>query len=209
MQQPSVWTGVPLSTMVSGKKVVIDAGHGGRDPGAKAQTGLREKDLNLDVALMLKKQLSRLGIYCVMIRETDRDFCDEGADLPNKKRQDLIHRVRIANEHRADIYLSIHANSFPQTQYRGAQTFFEPDNPDSRRLAASIQAQLVQRLGPNKRQIKPGDFRVLKSTGMPAVTIEVGFLSNPEEAQLLGRSEYREKLAEAICHGVIDYFTHP
>ena len=205
--QPSVWTSLPLASMVSGKRVVIDAGHGGIDPGAQSQTGLLEKDLNLDVSLRLKKYLSQVGVYCVMIRETDRDFMEGPENLRHKKRQDLINRARMANESNADIYLSIHANSFPQSEYRGAQTFYEPGSAESQRLAKAIQNQLVLKLGPNNRKIKPGNFRVLQDSRMPAVTVEVGFLSNPDEAALLAHPEYRERLAEAIYQGVVAYFT--
>jgi N-acetylmuramoyl-L-alanine amidase len=203
--QCSVRTSLPLSGMVSGKKVVIDAGHGGGDPGAKSNSGLVEKKLNLDIALKLKKYLSRVGVYCIMIRETDRDFFDASNGITHKKRRDLIHRTQIANQSRADLYLSIHANSFPQTIYRGAQTFYEKNNPESRRLAQAIQYHLVKDLGPNNRVAKAGDFRVLNDTVMPGVTIEVGFMSNPEEARLLGDSSYRERVAEAIYRGVVRY----
>ncbi len=204
--QPSVWTSLPLASLVSGKKVVIDAGHGGIDPGARSESGLLEKDLNLDVALRLKRYLSQVGVYCVMIRELDCDFTDGPEKLRHKKRQDLLHRARLANESNADIYLSIHANSFPERQYRGAQTFYERGSAESQRLAKAIQNQLVLKLGPNNRKIKPGDFRVLQDSHMPAVTVEVGFLSNPQEATLLSQPEYRERLAEAIYQGVVAYF---
>jgi N-acetylmuramoyl-L-alanine amidase len=205
--QPAIWTNLPLSGLVSGKKVAIDAGHGGDDPGARSREGLLEKELNLDIALRLKRFLSRVNVYCVMIRETDCDFSEGPEQLRHQKRQDLINRVRMAGQSGADIYLSLHANSFPESRYRGAQTFYGPGNPDSRRLAEAIQKQLVGRLGPNNRRAKPGNFRVLQDSRMPAAIIEVGFLSNPEEAALLGRPEYRERVAEAICQGVIDYFS--
>lgn len=208
LKQQSIWTNLPLSSMVSGKKVVIDPGHGGDDPGAKSQSGLAEKNINLDVALKLKKYLSRVGVYCIMTRESDQDFFNVLNGSTSKKRRDLGFRTRIANESKADLFLSIHANSFPQSIYRGAQTFFEPNNPQSRKLAQVIQYYLVKELGPNKRRPRPGDFRVLKDTRMPGVTVEIGFLSNPEEARLLNDPNYRERLAEAIFHGVVGYFSN-
>ena len=104
--------------------------------------------------------------------------------------------------------MSIHANSFPQVIYRGAQTFHSKKNPESRRLAEAIQRFMVEKLGPNKRRPKAGDFRVLNETQMPGVTVEIGFLSNAEETKLLRSATYREKIADAIYHGVIYYFTH-
>jgi N-acetylmuramoyl-L-alanine amidase len=204
--EPAIWTSIPLGSMVSGRKVVIDPGHGGGDPGAKSSSGVVEKHLNLDVALRLKKYLSRVGVYCIMIRETDRDYFGSGDSYGNKKRRDLNHRIEMANQSKADIFLSIHANSFPQTIYHGAQTFYNPNNPESKRLAETIQEQMVNSLGPNHRKARKGDYRVLELTQMPGVIIEIGFLSNPEEARLLATEQYREQLAQAIYHGLIQYF---
>jgi N-acetylmuramoyl-L-alanine amidase len=204
--ESSIWTSIPLSSLVSGRKVVIDAGHGGGDPGAKSISGLSEKNLNLDVALRLKKYLSRVSVYCIMVRETDRDYFGSGNSYGTKKQRDLNHRIQMANQSRADIFLSIHANSFPQTIYRGAQTFYSPNKPKSKQLAEAIQEQLVNSLGPNHRKAKKGDYKVLELTQMPGVIIETGFLSNPEEARLLATETYREQLAQAIYHGLIQYF---
>jgi N-acetylmuramoyl-L-alanine amidase len=207
LRQPAVWTSIPLASLVSGRKVVIDAGHGGGDPGAKSRSGLVEKQLNLEIALRLKKHLSRVGVYCVMIREQDIDYFGAAGGYGTKKRRDLNHRVHIVNQSKADIFLSIHANSFPQIVYHGAQTFYNQENPESKRLAEAIQGQLVNRLGPNHRKAKGGDFRVLNSIKIPGVIIETGFLSNHEEARLLATEQYREKLSYAIYQGVIAYFS--
>ncbi len=204
LNQPAIWTSIPLASFISGRIVAIDAGHGGGDPGAKTKSGLAEKHLNLDVALRLKKYLSRVGVYCIMIRETDIDYFE--AANGTKKQRDLNHRVHIANESKADIFISIHANSFPQIIYHGAQTFFNKESPHSKKLAEAIQAQLVRRLGPNHRKAKSGDYRILNFTKMPGVIVEIGFLSNEAEAKLLATESYREKLAAAIYFGIIDYF---
>lgn len=205
-QEPVIRTILPFDSTISGKKIVIDAGHGGIDPGTRSKTGLLEKDLNLDIALKLKRHLAMVGVYCVMIRETDRDFSDSNTDFSTKKRRDLSYRTRTANQSRADIYLSIHANSFPQSIYRGAQTFFEKSDPNSKHLAEAIQNQFLKRLKPNRRRARVGDYRVLNDTVMTGVMIEVGFLSNPEEAELLADEGYREQVAKAIFLGVVDYF---
>lgn len=235
--EPVIWTNLPLSSTISGKKIVIDAGHGGIDPGTGSKAGLLEKELNLDLALKLKRRLSMVGVYCVMIRETDCDFSDSrpsqfpidpsksmkkidvdrqaskdflssNEDFSTKKRRDLGYRTRVANQSGADIFLSIHANSFPQSIYRGAQTFYEKCDPKSKCLAEAIQYHLVRRLGPNRRRAKIGDYRVLNDTDMPGAMIEVGFLSNPEEAELLADDGYRERIANAIFHGVVDFFSN-
>lgn len=204
--EPAIWINLPFTSTISGKKIVIDAGHGGIDPGTKSDSGLLEKEINLDIALKLKRHLSMVGVYCVMIRETDQDFSDIDDDFSTKKRRDLSYRTRVANQSGADLYLSIHANSFPQSIYRGAQTFYEAADPKSKYLAEAIQYHLVKRLGPNRRRAKAGDYRVLNDTVMPGVVIEVGFLSNPEEAEMLKDEAYRERIAEAVFYGLVDYF---
>lgn len=206
VKQPSIWTSLPLSSLISGRKIVVDAGHGGGDPGAKSASGLLEKDLNLDVALRLKKYLSRVGIYVIMIREKDQDFFDVQSDISHKKRRDLLYRIEIANQTRADLFISIHANSFPQVIYRGAQTFYNQKDLESKRLAEAIQNQLVRWLGPNRRRAKTGDYRVLNDIKMPGVIAEIGFLSNAEETRLLSSPSYREKIAASIYHGVVAYY---
>jgi N-acetylmuramoyl-L-alanine amidase len=206
LKQPAVWTSLPLSSLISGRKIVVDAGHGGADPGAKSPLGLAEKDLNLDVALRLKKYLSRVGIYAIMIRETDRDFFDAPLNISHKKRRDLTYRIEIANQTRADLLISLHANSFPQVIYRGAQTFYNPKDQESKRLAEAIQNQLVRWLGPNHRRAKTGDYRILNDIKIPGVIAEIGFLSNTEEAKLLSSPVYREKIAAALYHGVVAYY---
>lgn len=206
--EPALWINLPFTSTISGKKIVIDAGHGGIDPGTRSNSGLLEKEINLDIALKLKRHLSMVGVYCVMIRETDRDFSNSSEELSTKKRRDLNYRTRTANQSGADLYLSIHANSFPQSIYRGAQAFYEESDPGSKRLAEVIQYHLVKELGPNRRRAKAGDFRVLNDTEMPGAMIEVGFLSNPEEAELLKNEGYRERIAKAVFYGVIDYFSN-
>ncbi len=208
LREPAIWTNLPMSSLVSGKKVVIDAGHGGGDPGAKSNTGVEEKNINLDVALRLKKYLSRVGVYCVMTRQEDRDFFDENMGSSSKKLRDLCYRTQVANMSGADIFLSIHANSFPQRIYYGAQTFFNPRNLLSKKLAYAIQYALVKELGPNRRRPKAGDFRVINDSRMPGVMIEIGFLSNPAESERLNDSNYRDRIAEAVYHGILAYFTN-
>ena len=104
------------------------------------------------------------------------------------------------------MYISIHANFFPSPQWSGAQTFYDENQPESERLAKAIQAALVERWGPNKRLAKAGNYRVLRDTSMPAALVEVGFLSNPREAELLADPEYQTKVAEAIFVGLCTYF---
>ncbi|HYH02569.1 MAG TPA: N-acetylmuramoyl-L-alanine amidase [Bacillota bacterium] len=202
---PAVWTMPPLSALISGKRVVVDPGHGGYDPGAQTDSGLLEKEINLDVALRLKKHLSRVGIYTELIREDDRDYA-EVTDCITRKERDLTYRLKLIHQSKAHLLLSIHANMFTDPVYKGSQTFFKPGDAASKQLATLIQDHLVKALGPNRRKPKPGDFRILQDVKIPAVIVETGFLSNQEEAQLLATPDYREKIAAAICQGVIGYF---
>ena len=208
LKEPSIWTSLPSLSFISGKKIIVDAGHGGSDPGAKSSAGILEKDINLDVALRLQKCFAQVGVSCLLIRDTDRDFNNSGPESnQTKKSRDLMERTRIVNQSGADIFLSIHANSFPQTIYRGAQTFYELKDPESKRLAKTVQDSFIKNLGPNKRKVRPGDFRMLKETKIPGITVEVGFLSNQEEAALLADPAYREKVAAAIFEGVVMFFS--
>ena len=124
-----------------------------------------------------------------------------GGSFFGSKRQDLIERAEIANRSQADIFVSIHCNSFPQSIWSGAQTFYYPGREESRILAVAIQTELVRRLGPNRRQANTGDYRVLKEAKMPAVVVEAGFLSNPQEGRLLADADYQKRVADAIFWG--------
>ncbi|MGE5598917.1 MAG: N-acetylmuramoyl-L-alanine amidase family protein [Bacteroidota bacterium] len=203
----SIQVSTRLSGAVSGRRVVVDPGHGGQDPGAIGRSGLREKDLVLDISLHLRRFLGRAGVYVTMTRVSDRDFgAYEGRYLSGWKRRDLIYRVNLANRTRADVFLSIHANSIPDARWAGAQVFYNPARPLARDLAASIQQAFAAHLGPNYRLIKPGDYRVLNDTTMPAAVVEVGFLSNPAEEARLADPVYRGRIAEAVFQGLVHYF---
>ena len=207
-ERQTVKTTKLLPSAISGKTIVIDAGHGGIDPGAVGRSGLEEKEITLDVAKRLKRYFSRVGVYVVMTRETDLDYSGENGDRRlTKKRRDILHRVKIANECGADLLLSIHVNSFPQSIWSGAQCFYDRKTPESKLLAVAIQKSLAERLGPNRRKAQQADYLILQATTMPAVTVEVGFISNPREEELLADEEYREKLAEAIFYGAAEYLT--
>lgn len=193
---------------ISGLTIVIDAGHGGIDPGAVGANGALEKEITLRIAQELEELLKRAAVYVVMVRHGDYDLADSSElNLLNRKRQDLDRRVAIAQEAEADLYLSIHANYFPSPIWSGAQTFYTEGCLESERLAKAIQTELVKQLGPNNRLAKTGNYRVLRSASMPAVLVEVGFLSNPREADLLQDPQYQKRVAAAIFSGVYRYCT--
>ncbi len=202
----AVWTTAPPSYAVAGKTVVIDAGHGGRDPGAVGRSGLTEKEITLDLALRLRRMFSRVGARVVLTRETDVDYGDQGDPASGtRKSRDIAYRVQKANESKADLLLSIHVNSFPQAVWSGAQCFYDTVHSDSKQLAVCIQDELAARLGPNRRRPLAADYKILTATVMPSVTVEVGFISNPREEKLLAEEKYRERLAEAIFAGTVNF----
>lgn len=188
--------------------VIIDAGHGGEDSGA-VDNGLLEKDINLDIALKLRDFLTVSGYTVVMTRDTDVSIYDSSAStVREKKVSDLQNRVSIVNSNKNNILISIHQNKFEQSQYYGAQMFYSPNNPESETLAESIRQSVTGLLqNENKRELKQAEesIYILNKATVPAVIVECGFLSNPDEAQKLSTEEYRSKMAFAIFCGFLDY----
>ena len=196
----------PVRDIVSGRTVAIDAGHGGPDSGARGKSGIREKHINLHIALELRALLGRAAVYTVMTREADHDLIDDGEDITgSRKRAELERRAMLVNARSPDVFVTIHSNSFPESQWSGAQVFYNPVSDEGRALAVRIQAQLVQRLGPNTRKARPADIYLLRRVEAPSALVEVGFLSNPREERLLSDPAYRVRVAEAVYHGIIDY----
>ena len=186
--------------------VIIDAGHGGRDGGASTESGVLEKDLNLAVALKLRALLSELDVNVVMTRETDVMLADENS--AHKKRDDLAARLKLAREQENCIFVSIHMNKFPVEKYSGLQVYYSKNNAESLLLAEAIQQKACEFLRKgNARTVKAADssIYILHHIEVPAVLVECGFLSNPEEAALLQTESYRNKLAAVIFAAVAEH----
>ncbi|MDD3840212.1 MAG: N-acetylmuramoyl-L-alanine amidase CwlD [Clostridia bacterium] len=196
-----------LSFPISDKVIIIDPGHGGVDPGAVGKAGMNESEINLKISIKLKDYFQESGAAVVMTRETAKGLYDEEGTLRHKKNEDLKRRREIAQNAGGDIFISIHLNSFPQSQYYGAQTFYLKNDEHSKKLAMSIQDELIKVLNRgNKREIKESDsYYILKGHQIPAVLVECGFLSNPEEERLLNTDKYQQEVAWAIYVGVIKY----
>jgi len=188
------------------KTIVLDAGHGGFDPGKIGVNGALEKDVNLSIALKLEKCLTEAGYKVVMTRTEDKGLYNEGDS--NKKRTDMRKRVEIVNGNNADIAVSIHQNSFTQESSKGAQVFYHNTSDDGKILAEVLQNKIKESMQDgNKRMAKSNDtYYMLKKTQCPLVIIECGFLSNNEEAKLLIDDAYQEKIVSAIKDGIIAYF---
>ncbi|MBS3937716.1 MAG: N-acetylmuramoyl-L-alanine amidase CwlD [Peptococcaceae bacterium] len=199
---------VIFSASLAGRVIAVDPGHGGVDPGALGPDGLLEKDIVLDVALRLRTLLQAAGASVVMTRETDTDLSDSalGRQYSRRKRQDLERRVRIVNESKAEILVSIHVNSMVSARWSGAQAFFAEGSDEGQKLAQNLQEALREYLKNTNRQVARGDFYMLRQSNCPAVLVEVGFISNPREASLLASEEYRRQLAWAIFAGILRYW---
>lgn len=186
-------------------KVVIDAGHGGDDPGKVGINGANEKDVNLQIAKLVKQYLEMNDVEVVMTRESDAGLND--ANASNKKVQDMKRRIALIDESEPALTVSIHQNSYPEEYVHGAQVFYYTGSAQGQELAEHIQGQLVESVDPeNRRQVKANDsYYLLKKTGVPIVIVECGFLSNSAEAEKLCTPEYQERIAWAIHMGILQY----
>lgn len=182
------------------KIIFLDPGHGGWDPGAIGPNGTREKDNTLAIAVLLKEKLEANGATVIMSRMADQALCEDCS-----KREELGQRVSLANDTDADIFISIHNDSFSNGRSSGTTTFHYGDEK-SIDLATAIQTSLVHELGTKDRGIRFASFYVLRYTSMPAVLIEAAFISNPEEELLLASCDGREKIADSIYCGIVRYF---
>lgn len=202
--------GVPtVSLPVSGKTVVIDAGHGKPDEGAQSSRGTTEAETNLKIALKLQNLLEQSGSSVILTRSDENAIYDlDAKTLKQKKISDIHNRVKIGNESSADIFVSIHLNKIPQQQYDGWQTFYNAQNQDGQKLAVAIQNNLNKAIQKeNNRVAKSIDnIYIVKHIEIPTTIVECGFLSNPDEEKKLLEDEYQNRLAWGIYNGIIDYF---
>ena len=172
-------------------KIVLDAGHGGKDPGAKTFLTV-EKDMALDIAFQVREYLKR-NHEVIMTRQTDEYVS-------------LSERCRIANEAKADIFVSIHLNAHDDPNVRGVEVFSFPGSVEGAKLRNAIYMEIMDRLpGWKQRGTKEANFYVLRNTKMPAVLVECGFITNVEEEKELHKPEIRQKFAEGIAAGVLAY----
>lgn len=187
---------------------VVDAGHGGEDGGASDPSGRPEKDMNLAVAKDLQQLLTASGYRVVMTRTTDTSLADPLPTIRERKTSDLHNRMKIIEAQESCIFVSIHQNQFEQSRYSGTQVFYSDNGAGSKELAESVQSRVVSLLQKdNARAVKPATSSIylLWHAKVPAVLVECGFLSNPEEDAKLNSEEYQHQMAFAICSGLLDY----
>jgi N-acetylmuramoyl-L-alanine amidase len=186
-------------------RIAIDPGHGGIDHGATGKTtGVPEDTLNLEISKLLAKRFILAGADVLLTRESeDVVYAEEGN---TKKRQDMNQRAKVVQQQNPHVLISIHMNMYSNSKYSGAQTFYDKGNEEGRQLAECIQRELIAGLSDdNKREVKTGDYFVLKITKSPSVLVECGFLSNAKEEKKLCDPDYQKKVADCIFQGICDY----
>ena len=194
---------------VSGKTIVVDAGHGVPDEGAESSQGTTEAETNLAIALKLQGLLETSGCTVLLTRSDENAIYDiDSKTLRQKKISDIHNRVKIGNESQADIFVSIHLNKIPQEQYSGWQCFYKEGNEQGRKLAVSIQENLNNSIQKENNRVAHSidNVYIIKHIEIPTAIVECGFLSNPEEEKELLDDEYQNRLAWGIYNGIINYF---
>ncbi|WP_042420127.1 N-acetylmuramoyl-L-alanine amidase CwlD [Geomicrobium sp. JCM 19038] len=196
-----------LEMPLSGNVIILDAGHGGVDGGSVAKSGTLEKDVALDISLKLRDYLQASGALVYMTREDDSDLANESTrGFSNRKTEDLKSRLEIINSSNADYYVSLHLNATPSSKWRGAQTFYNRTFEESKLMAESVQGEMVRQLENTNRSALPiHNIFLVDRAEIPGVLVEVGFLSNIQEAADLGTEEYQDKVAASIYQGMLRY----
>lgn len=188
--------------------VVLDAGHGGSDPGKIGVNNVYEKDVNLQIAKLVKLFLENADVEVVMTRESDGRTYNQKQS--NNKMQDMMERIAIIENADPAIVVSIHQNSYQEEYVHGAQVFYYTTSESGKELAQMLQERirLSADVG-NTREIKANDsYFLLKKTSVPIAIVECGFLSNWEEAERLNTSYYQEKMAWSIFMGIMQYINN-
>lgn len=190
--------------------IVIDAGHGGFDGGASDNNTV-EKDINLTIAKKLYEVLTLNGFKSVLTRDEDVSLEDEGLQTIRKKKNSDIHnRMKLADSFPDCILLSIHQNKYTESKYYGAQVFYGPKNAQSAQMGEIFQKNMIEMLDPtNTRQTKPctDSVYLIHNAQMPALLIECGFLSNPDEAARLRSDEYQNRVAFTLFCSILEFLS--
>lgn len=185
--------------------IMVDPGHGGKDPGMVGVGGLEEKGINLEISLILRDVLEERGWNVLLTRESDKGLYDETAD--NKKAQDLQRRIALIDEKKPVLTVSIHQNSYEDQTVKGPQVFYYESSSEGKKLAECIQETMNKELGIEKVRKAKGNtsYYLLKRSSSVLVIAECGFMTNPEEAELLQTAEYQKRIAEALADGIEKY----
>lgn len=187
------------------KVIVIDAGHGGADPGMIGIGGLEEKGINLAVSMKLKEALENQGFTVVMTRQEDKGLYEEGTR--NKKVQDMQNRIEVMEKAKPILAVSIHQNSYTEESVKGPQVFYYETSAEGQKLAVNIQSALNTELSTERPRKEKGNtsYFLLKKSPCVLNIVECGFLTNKKEAELLQTEEYQQKIVEAVAKGIVQY----
>ena len=186
---------------LSGKLILIDIGHGGKDPGT-ISNGILEKDLNLAIGKKLETELVKKGASVILTRDGDYDLSNPQAE--RRKQSDFDNRIKLINSSKADMYLSIHINYLEDASYKGGQVFYYKTEKN-KNIALSIQEEL-NKISDKREVKKTPNIYMYQRLKVPGVLVECGFLSNAVERQNLITEGYQEKVAKAISNGVANYY---
>ncbi len=200
---------IATSTPVSGKVVILDAGHGYPDEGAQSKNGTTEAKINLKITLKVQNLLEQSGCTVILTRSDENGIYDASSNtIKSKKISDIKNRVKIGNQSSADIFVSIHLNKIPQEQYYGWQCFYQKNSENSKKLATNLQNNLNQSIQKenNRVPMQIENVYIVEHVEIPLSIVECGFLSNTQEEKELQEEEYQDKLAWGIYNGIIEYF---
>lgn len=186
-----------------GKTIYLDAGHGGKDPGAYYKD-IYEEDINLSIVLKLRDKLESMGAIVYLTRDSDYDLSNPNASL--RKRSDLSNRAKMINSSDADIYLSIHLNSSSNISWKGAQVFYDDINKNNEKLADIFQKNFNKYLNSNRNIQEISTLYMYKRITKPGLLLELGFISNPNERYLLNQDDYQNKIVNVLSDSLLEVF---
>lgn len=201
-----MWRHIPLP--LAGKTIVLDPGHGGPDGGAVGKDNTQEKGITLEVAKITRDYLQQAGALVYLTREEDTDLAGDISGYSNRKSADIRNRIKFIDEKEADMFLTIHLNALPSSKWSGAQTFYYPEFPENKELATTIQDEIIRNLeNTNRVPLEINGIYLLKYAQVPGALVEIGFLSNERERELLKDEKYQRQMAASIYQGVIRYYS--
>ena len=187
-----------------GKTIYLDAGHGGKDPGA-IYDNVYEKDINLDIVKKLQFELEKMGAVVLLTRDDDYDLAS--IDAKKRKQSDLLKRANLINESKCDMYISIHLNAYSSTKWSGLQIFYDDINPNNKILAEIMNETLKSNLKTVREIKRENGYFMYHKINVPGILIESGFITNSNDRYKLKDSNYQTLLARNIVLGVVNYFS--
>lgn len=189
-------------------KIILDAGHGEPDGGAVGVSGVVEKDINLAIVKKTQEVLEGKGVQVILTRDDDYGLQEDSAgSIREMKVSDMNRRLDIMQDSNADLFLSVHMNSFGDKKVHGLHVFYDKSHPEAESLAKEIQNEIAKVTGADVHTVKTADEKLflMKNPPIPAILIECGFLSNPEEEKKLSEEKYQSKIAWAIAKALENY----